>query len=127
MIDRFIIFGIMPEVEEYFVQWPDLGAPGEKETAEIAGKRTEALAKYMAGGMDELFPPEEFLKMIMGMDEDDVKAVIDAGMKFSDGLETKEEETAKKEVAAQKVAADEETSRQIEIEKVKAEAKAANT
>ncbi|GAF88389.1 unnamed protein product, partial [marine sediment metagenome] len=50
-IDRLIIFGVLPEPKEgeYFIQWPDLGALGEKEIAEIAGKKTEALAKYVAG------------------------------------------------------------------------------
>ena len=45
LIDRLIILGIMPEVVEYFIEWPDLNAPGEKEIAEIAVKKAETLAK----------------------------------------------------------------------------------
>jgi len=124
MIDRFMIFGIMPELEEYFVTWPDLGALGEKEKAEIAVKKTEALVKYVAGGVDELFPPEEFLTMIMEMDVEDVEAVIDAASTYDDDLGTKQDEEEAKKTEAAKVAADEATARQIEVEKAKAEAKA---
>jgi len=80
LIDRLIILGIMPEVDEYFIEWPDLNAPGEKEIAEIAVKKTEALAKYIVGGVDELIPPKEYLTMIMKMDEEDVDVIIDAAV-----------------------------------------------
>lgn len=127
LIDRLIIFGVLPEVEEYFIQWPDLGAPGEKEVAEIAVRKTEALAKYVAGSVDEMFPPKEFLMMIMGMNGDDANAVIDAAMSYikgiNDDLGLKADEEEARKTEAQRVAADEAAARQIEIERVKAEAK----
>ena len=123
LIDRLIMFGVLPEVEEYFIDWPDLSAPGEKEVAEIAVRKTEALAKYVAGGVDEMFPPKEFLMMVMGMSEDDAKAVIDAAMSYKDDLGIQGDEEELRKTEAQRVAADEATARQIEIERVKAEAK----
>ena len=80
LIDRLIIFGTLsePKEGEYFVEWPDLGAPGEKEVAEIAVKKTEALAKYVAGSVDEIFPPKEFFTMVLGMSDEDADVVIEA-------------------------------------------------
>jgi len=92
LIDRFMIFGILPEVEEYFVNWPDLNAPGEKEIAEVADKKTQALAKYVAGSVDEIFTPEEYLKMIMKMEEEDVDIIIKAASKYKETLEEEPEE-----------------------------------
>lgn len=82
LIDRLIILGIMPEIDEYFIEWPDLNAPGEKEIAEIGVKRTEAFAKYVAGSVDEFIPPKEYLTMIMGMSDEDAEVVIKAAEKY---------------------------------------------
>lgn len=90
LIDRLIMYGVLPEVPEYTVQWPDLGVPSEKEAAEIAGKKTEALAKYVAGSVNELIPPKEYLTMILGMRDEDAQAVIDAAEKFGKKIEDEE-------------------------------------
>ncbi|MBA7692213.1 hypothetical protein ES703_100776 [subsurface metagenome] len=68
----------MPTVEEYFVDWPDLNAPSDKEKAEVSKNKTEALAKYVAGGVDTLIPPKEFLMMVMGMSEEEAEVIMKA-------------------------------------------------
>jgi hypothetical protein len=92
LIDRLIIFGVLPEVEEYFINWPDLNALGEKEKAEIAVKRTEALSKYVGGNVNEFVPNKEFLTIIMEMSEEDAEVIIKAKEK-----EFKEEDDLIKE------------------------------
>jgi len=99
LIDRLIVLGIIPEVEEYFIEWPDLNAPGEKEVAEIAVKKTEALAKYIMGSVDEIFPPKEYFTMVMKISEEDADVIIKAAelyiktsMDEGEGDSIKEEE-----------------------------------
>jgi len=124
LIDRLMELGVMSAVEEYEIEWPDLNAPSESEIAEIAAKRTDAYAKYVAGNVDQLIPPKEFLMMIMEMSEEDAESIIDAAMKYGEDLTEKDEEEKDDEAMREAVAADEATARQIEVEKVKAAAKA---
>ena len=81
-VDRLIAFGVLPEPKdkEYFVDWPDLNIPGEKEAADIAVKKTEALTKYVNGNVDQMIPPKEFLMVIMGMTEEEAKAIEKAAL-----------------------------------------------
>jgi len=82
VIDRFIVFGILPEVEEYFVEWPDLNTPSEKDKAEVVKAKTDSLAKYVAGNVDQLVPPKEFLMIFMGMTEEETTAIETAASNY---------------------------------------------
>lgn len=79
-IDRLIAFGILPEPVEYFIEWPDLNSPTDQDKAEVAAKKTEAFAKYVAGGVDTLIPPLEFLTIVCGMKEDEAEAIMEAAI-----------------------------------------------
>jgi hypothetical protein len=74
-IDRMIIFGVLPEVTEYMVIWPDLSTPTDEEKASVALKITEAIIKYVAGGGEALIGPKEFLMSVMGYEEDEAEAI----------------------------------------------------
>lgn len=89
-IDRLMIFGIIPEVEEYFINWPDLNSPTDEDKAKVAESRTKALAQYVAGSVDQLIPPGEFLGMIMKMDKAEVEAILKAAEVYV--VEEEEEE-----------------------------------
>jgi hypothetical protein len=80
--DRLIAFKILPEPKEYFVDWPDLDAPGDKDIAEIAARITEAMAKYQGGGVDDLIPPTEFLTMILKMSSEEAEAIEKARKEY---------------------------------------------
>jgi len=123
LIDRLIIYGILPSVEEYFIDWPDLNAPGEEEGAKIAEIKTNALTKYVAGSVDELIPPKEYLMMILGMDQEEAETIEKAAKLYGTDLSQQADEKAEKEAADAAIAADEATARQIEIERVKTEAR----
>lgn len=77
-IDRLIAFGVLPEPTEYRVVWPDLAAPTEADKAGIAVQRTEAFSKYVAGGVDSLVPPMEYLTLVAGMSQDEAEAIMEA-------------------------------------------------
>ena len=82
-IDRLIAFGILPEVEEYTVVWADLNTLTDEERATIAVKRTEALAKYVAGNVAQIIPPEEYYKFIMDWDTETIEAITKAANLFT--------------------------------------------
>ncbi len=89
LIDRLLMFGVLPEVKGYFIEWPDLNAPTDKDKAEVSKVQTDAMAKYMQGGVDALIPPLEYFTMILGMSIEDAKAIETAAKKWI-GLEEKE-------------------------------------
>jgi hypothetical protein len=75
-VDRLIAFGALPEVEEYRVDWPDLAMFTDSEKADVAVKKTDACAKYVSGGVDQLVPPQQFLTQFMGMTADEAEATL---------------------------------------------------
>lgn len=90
--DRMIAVGVLPEVESYEVTWPDLNTVTDKEKAEVARVRTEALAKYVQGGVDQLVPPEEFLAMFLGLEPEEVAQIMKAAAAFQEELDAEIEE-----------------------------------
>lgn len=89
-VDRLIAYGVLPEPKEYFVEWPDLNVPSEKDEAEVSKEKTEALAKYVGGNVDNLIPPKEFLMMVMKMSEEEAEAIEAASGQWA-GMEEDEE------------------------------------
>jgi len=83
-IDRLIILSILPEPKEYFIDWPDLSAPTDKDIADIGKVRTESLSAYVASGINQLIPPVEYLTLILGMTMDEAKAIEKASGLFAD-------------------------------------------
>lgn len=77
-VDRLILVGVLPEpAESWKVVWPDLGAMSEEEKATVAGKRTDALAKYVTGGVDSLIEPMSYLTLIHQMPDEDAQTILE--------------------------------------------------
>jgi len=94
-IDRLIALDILPVPPlGYQVVWLDLNTPTDMDKAEVSDKRTQALAKYVAGNVDALIPPAEFLDMIMGMEVDEVEAILKAAGEREVELKSEEDELA---------------------------------
>ena len=74
-IDRLIQMGVLPEVEDYEIEWPDLDAPSDLDKAEVLNVNMQAFAKYVGGGVDALIPPESFLKMFVGMKPEEIDEI----------------------------------------------------
>ena len=77
-VDRLIALRILPRPTQYVVEWPDLNTPTEADQAKVAGIQTEALAKYVAGNVDQLIPPKEYLTLIQKLSGEEVEAIEDA-------------------------------------------------
>ena len=79
-VDRCTEFGILPKPkEEYSVKWTDLFSQSDKEKADVGKIRAEALSKYAASPMAEgVVPPEEFLKLFLGLSKEEVEQIEEA-------------------------------------------------
>ena len=97
VIDRLIAFGVLPEPVQYDVEWEDLSAPSELDKASVLKAYMEALSKYVGGNVDQLIPPEVLLKMFMGMDEDEIKNIMEQAKERQDEFD---EEQAELDIAA---------------------------
>lgn len=80
-IDRLIIFGVLPEAD-YQIYWPDLNAPSERDKASIGDLKTTALTKYVAGGVDAVIPPKEYLTMVLGFTEKEAEVIMAASEEY---------------------------------------------
>ena len=79
-IDRLIAMGVLPPAQEggYDVSWADLNTLTDMERADIADKITTALAKYVAGDVEQIIPIAEYLSMVHGLTADEVEQIISA-------------------------------------------------
>ena len=57
--------------------WPDISSQTAAEKAGVAATRTQALASYVAGGVEALVPPHPYLTLVLGMTDDEAQAVLD--------------------------------------------------
>jgi len=81
-INRMIIFGVLPEVKEYKIKWPDLDAPSDKDKAEVSKIKTEAFAKYVQGDVDSLIAPKEYLMKIHDMTEEEANEIEETAIEM---------------------------------------------
>ncbi len=75
-VHRLVAMGILPRPEEILVDWPDLDSPTDDDKAGVAVKQTQALATYVSGGVEQLIPSDTYLTQVMGMDQDEVDAIL---------------------------------------------------
>jgi hypothetical protein len=94
----------------YVIWWNDLNTPSNAEQADVAVKRTDAMAKYVAGGVDQLIAPAPYMEMVVGFKKDEVDAILaEVGDRL---IETDPE------AEAAQAAADAELSHQRTLEKI---------
>lgn len=80
-VDRLVQYQILPRPKEddgeaYIVWWPDLDSPSGMSAAEVAEKKTNAIAKYVQAGGDALIDPYHYLTLILQMSEAEANAII---------------------------------------------------
>ena len=78
VVDRFLMLGILPWVEVYFVRWPDLNTQTDQERADVAKAWAEALSKYVAGDVDSAVPLAEFLSIFADLPLEQITQIQDA-------------------------------------------------
>jgi hypothetical protein len=75
-INRLMDFGPLPLVPEYDIKWSDLNSPSDEEKATVAEKQTNALSKYVQGGIDAVVPPFHYLTIVLGMSDEEANAIL---------------------------------------------------
>lgn len=91
LVDRLIGIGVLPTpADGYEVDWPDPNAPSDQEKADVADKRSNALAKYVQSGSDLMVPPFEYLTHFLDMDEEEAQAITDAAEKQGSRIDVQE-------------------------------------
>lgn len=91
-IDRLIQVGALPEPEGYSVDWPDLTSQTAQEAASVAVTLVDAMAKYLAGGVEALIPPLEFLTRFMELTKAEAESIIKAAEEHMVEIEEQEME-----------------------------------
>lgn len=64
-IDRLIAYGVLPQPQQYFVEWPDREALTDKDIAEVAVKEVQAIKEYVQGEVYRVLPEKYFWTSIM--------------------------------------------------------------
>lgn len=79
-IDRLILFGALPDPAEYHVSWPGLDSTSQQEKADIALKKTQALAAYVSGDGVAVITPQDYLTKFQGFEEDEALSMVETAM-----------------------------------------------
>lgn len=85
-IDKMIATGNIVEPKgKVSIEWPEVGAMGPTQEAEILEKRTNALSSYvMAPGADLIVPPDEFRTDFLGLESKTPEEMLEDEELFAD-------------------------------------------
>lgn len=83
-VQRLIDVGVLPKPEKFFVTWTDLNGLSDKDKADVALKRAQALMAYVAGNVESAVPLREFLTLVMGLSPKEADAVFKAADKLTE-------------------------------------------
>lgn len=78
IINRLIAYGVVrpPANGKYFIAWKDLNTVSDADQAELAFKRTQALAQYINGFVYEFIMPTEYLVTVAMMSQEEAEAIV---------------------------------------------------
>lgn len=76
-VDHLIYLKVLPKPEQYEVKWPDLSSQTSQEKSRVAFQRTQALAMYRRGEVEQIMAPLDFHTRILGLDELEARSVIE--------------------------------------------------
>lgn len=102
-IDRCIALGVLPRPEGYSVVWPSLDKMTPVEQAAVSLQKTQAVAAYVAGGVNDVIKPMDFFTRLMGMTDEEAEQIVQTALEQDseeDPLPTLEEREAKEQEQA---------------------------
>lgn len=79
-IDRLVDLGVLPEPEEYCVEWPEIDEETQDERASTAIKIVHALTKYVAGDVEVIMSPMDFYTKILKIDPKEAQQIIESAL-----------------------------------------------
>lgn len=84
--------GAIADPSELHVDWPDLNSPSDQERAQVALVTTQAMAAYVAGGVDVLMPPKEYLMGVLNKSLEEAEAIMEEAEQIIEEKQTQEME-----------------------------------
>lgn len=102
-VDRLMAVGVLPFVVEVFIDWPDLNKVSDLDKAQVAKLRTDALAAYVAGDVETVVPPKEYMTLIMEMSTEEVEQILKAEEDYQGTLVQKTLDDAETEAESMKI------------------------
>jgi hypothetical protein len=78
----------------YSVEWPDLDSNTDKDKSAIALQSTQAITTFVQSGGEQLLTPFDFLVRVLGWDEEEAKAAIDAAKKEQEDQQQEQQDLA---------------------------------
>ncbi|MFA5056517.1 MAG: anti-CBASS Acb1 family protein [Opitutaceae bacterium] len=78
LVDRLISLGVLPAPDQYSVVWSDTERLTLQEQATVAVSRTDALVKYVQGGVESLITPLYFLTRILGIPDTEARQILES-------------------------------------------------
>ncbi len=75
-VDRLMDLGCLPRVPDYVITWRDLQTLGDKDLADVALKKVQALMQYVTGGVFAIMPPKMLFTLILGYTDRQSDAII---------------------------------------------------
>lgn len=76
-IDRLIAVKALPKpAENYRIQWVDLNAMSDKDKADVALKKAQAMLQYVTGGIETTMTLLDFLVHFIGLDQKTAQQVV---------------------------------------------------
>lgn len=90
-VDMCMKYKVLETVDDWVIDWADLFAPSEKDRVEIGRMRAQAIQFYATQPFAmEIFPPEVFMRHILGMTEnqvDQIKGKIGEAISLEDDFQ----------------------------------------
>lgn len=86
-VDRLIAYRVLPRTQngrDYTVAWTDLNSMTDKDRADVALKRAQAMMAYVAGNVEQVVPPLEFLTTFVGLSLPVAQAIIKSAKENTD-------------------------------------------
>lgn len=80
-VDRLILIGVLPKPKQFFVEWPDLDSQTDSQKAQILLQKTQAYAAYVAGNVESIIPPLEYMTNFGDLEEGLAQSILDAADK----------------------------------------------
>jgi len=78
LIRRLQALGVMPKTKTLFTAWRDLNALNDKDKADVALKRTQAVLQYVTSGASYTIRPMHYFTLVLGFSREESQAIIDA-------------------------------------------------
>lgn len=103
-IERLIWVGVLPAPKDnkFDIVWPDLSSPTDMDKAQTATARTGALATYVSGGIEQIYPPLEYFTKELGFEIDEAQAILEAADQHSQEMDAEQQQQAEQQAKLMK-------------------------